>query len=188
MKQIIYETSYEGMPIQVVDTVRSRYLRFDKEDGYNGKNVQTKLNKKEPYWLMSVYQKMVDHVDFEKANTYLILGLGGGTMPKYISHKNPEAKIDVVELLPEVIDIAYEYFALKKTPNITVYNEDGLEFIKNTEKTYDVIWWDIFGRGGKTPPHLKQELVQDKLDAILNDKGTLIFNKGSGQFTHYVKP
>ena len=50
----------------------------------------------------------------------LYIGLGGGSAPKRTWRDFPGVRIDVVELDPEVVDIAYKYFAVPRDPRLTV--------------------------------------------------------------------
>src|SRR3954464_11409302 len=40
----------------------------------------------------------------------MIVGLGGGTMPMFLHHYYPNATIDVVDIDPDVVKVAKEYF------------------------------------------------------------------------------
>ncbi len=56
----------------------------------------------------------------------------------------PGLKLDVVELDPAVVDVAYEYFALPRDPRLTVSVEDGRRFLTRNEGPWDAILIDAF--------------------------------------------
>jgi spermidine synthase len=53
-------------------------------------------------------------------------------------------RIDAVELDPEVVDIAYEYFELPRDPRLDVVVEDGRRFLAENEGPWDAIMVDAF--------------------------------------------
>jgi spermidine synthase len=81
----------------------------------------------------------------ENINTALILGLGGGSLVKFIHHYFPLCQIDAVEKSQEVKNIAYNYFALPKHQNIQVYIDDAGNFIRSSKaREYDLIAVDAY--------------------------------------------
>jgi len=74
--------------------------------------------------------------------------LGAGTIPSYLFHRFPNTLIDVVELLPELKDVASDYFSMPRDDRLKVIIEDGYDYIMNTEHVYDVIFMDIFNKNG----------------------------------------
>src|SRR5690606_33621541 len=44
----------------------------------------------------------------------LLVGLGGGSLAKFIHHSMPETRLHVVEIKREVVDVAHRYFALPR--------------------------------------------------------------------------
>ena len=49
-------------------------------------------------------------------NRILVLGLGGGVIPREMRHYYPDADIDVVEIDGEILNVAKEYFIFKEDP------------------------------------------------------------------------
>ena len=75
-------------------------------------------------------------------------------------------EIDVVELDPEVVTAAYEYFAMPRDPRLQVEVEDGRRFLARNEGPWDVIVVDAF-YSDSIPFHLATreflELVRTRL-------------------------
>lgn len=81
--------------------------------------------------------------DFPKR--VLLIGLGAGSQAKFLYRHRPSAHLTVVEIEPKVVDAAYESFLLPVDPaRIEVVIGDGVEFVKTTELTFDLILVDGF--------------------------------------------
>jgi len=143
-EKILYEVESHGTKIQVIDKKRVRHLRFG-----NGAR-QSSIDKSNPYKLQTKYARDIVKVfeQFANLNRFLVLGLGAGTIPSYLFHRFPNTLIDVVELLPELKDVASDYFAMPRDNRLNVIIEDGYDYIMNTEHVYDVIFMDIFNKNG----------------------------------------
>ena len=109
--------------------------------------------------------------DPDEIDRVLFVGGGGFTGPKrFVSEY--DATVDVVEIDPEVIDAAEEYFALEESDRLTVYNDDGRRFLQETDHTYDLIVLDAYKKD-KVPFQLTtvefMRLANDRLssDGIL---------------------
>ena len=74
----------------------------------------------------------------------LYIGLGGGSAPKRTWRDFPATRIEAVEIDPEVVDIAYEYFELPRDPRLQVEVEDGRRFLAANEGPWDAIVVDAF--------------------------------------------
>jgi spermidine synthase len=82
----------------------------------------------------------------------LILGMGTGTSVKQFEHFYPEARIDAVEIDPEIIRIAAEkWFDVHETDRIRIFPLDARPFLSKTDKKYDVIELDMFQGGPDIP-------------------------------------
>lgn len=76
----------------------------------------------------------------------LFIGGGGFSTPKYFLENYPDMIIDVVEIDPDVIKVAKDYFNLKKDRRLTIYNRDGRVYITNSNKKYDLIVLDAYSK------------------------------------------
>jgi len=143
-EEILYEIESHGTKIQVIDKKRVRHLRFG-----NGAR-QSSIDKSNPYKLQTKYAREMVKVfeQFANLNRFLVLGLGAGTIPSYLFNRFPNTLIDVVEILPELKDIASDYFSMPRNDRLNVIIEDGYDYIMNTEHVYDVIFMDIFNKNG----------------------------------------
>lgn len=83
----------------------------------------------------------------------LIVGLGGGTIPRFIHSYFPEMIIDVVELDPAVVTVATEYCGFEEGARLRVHVDDGRDFIEASRGGYDAIILDSFDTDS-IPAHL----------------------------------
>ena len=64
----------------------------------------------------------------------LYIGLGGGSAPKRTWRDFPGVQLDAVELDPEVVDVAYEYFELPRDPRMKVEVQDGRRYVADERR------------------------------------------------------
>ena len=80
----------------------------------------------------------------------LLIGLGAGSLAKFIYHKLPDTKITVVEIDPQVEIIARLHFKLPDDPlRLRVVIGDGARFLLQDGAQYDYILVDGFDKNGK---------------------------------------
>ena len=80
----------------------------------------------------------------------LLIGLGAGSLAKYIYHKLPATKITVVEIDPQVEIIARLHFKLPDDPlRLRVVIGDGAQYMLEDGKKFDLILVDGFDKSGR---------------------------------------
>lgn len=73
----------------------------------------------------------------------LMVGLGGGSLAKFVYHKLPEAVSDVVEVNPDVVSIARRFFHVPPADDrLCIRVCDGAEFMRRPGPGYDAILVD----------------------------------------------
>ncbi len=106
----------------------------------------------------------------------LFIGLGGATIPKALIKLLPNVQIDVVEIDPEVINIAEKYFSFTSTNNVKIFAQDGVDFIKKANpETYDIVFLDGFDTEYIPPAFLTTEFTSN-LKKILTKTGIACVN------------
>jgi spermidine synthase len=105
----------------------------------------------------------------------LSIGGGGYTFPRYMEASYPRAHLEVVEIDPEVTDVAYRYLGLPRETRIKTFNTDGRWFVMNCKEKYDVIFTDAFN-DLTIPYHLTTKEFVGELNSILADNGILMSN------------
>ena len=168
--KIVHTKDSQYHRIAVVEDDDSRYLRFDS-------SFQSGMYKNEPF------RTRFDYTDYlqlplaykPEAKKLLYIGLGGGSAPKRTWRDFPAAQLDVVELDPEVVDIAYKYFALPRDPRIKVDVEDGRRFLARNEGPWDAIVVDAF-YSDAIPFHLATREFLELARSRLTPGGVVVSN------------
>ena len=73
----------------------------------------------------------------------LMLGLGGGDMVRYLHHHLAKVKLRSVEIDPEVIAVAHDYFGLPQS-RCEYIEDDASHFIQHDRESYDSLLVDIY--------------------------------------------
>ena len=106
----------------------------------------------------------------------LLIGLGAGSLAKFIYHKLPATRIDVVEIDPQVEVVARLHFKLPHDPQrLRIHIDDGARFMLAGETQYDCILVDGFDHKGSPGP-LDTLPFYQACRARLSDKGLLGVN------------
>ena len=81
--------------------------------------------------------------------TALLLGLGGGSLPKFLRRHFPGCQLDVVELRPMVVELARRYFHFEEHPCTNVHITDAGRYLeKELPASLDLILVDIHNADG----------------------------------------
>ncbi|MDY6764329.1 MAG: fused MFS/spermidine synthase, partial [Halobacteria archaeon] len=165
----VYKTQTPYQNLKVVDDGNVRTLYLDGQP-------QSAMYLDRPYRHVFDYTRyfhipllMTDDVD-----RVLFIGGGGFTGPKIFAKKY-NVTVDVVEIDPEVIRVAKEYFRVNESEKLRIYNMDGRRFLETTEKEYDLIILDAY-RKDKVPFHMTTKEFMDLAYDKLDDDGILFAN------------
>lgn len=80
----------------------------------------------------------------------LLIGLGAGSLVKFIYHRLPDTRITVVEIDPQVEIIARLHFKLPDDPErIRIIIGDGADFMRQEGRKFDAIFVDGFDKDGR---------------------------------------
>ena len=125
--------------IQVVDYGELRALRFVGESPVDV--VETLIDRREPYRLQHRYAQamMAGLIYRAEPSSVLLIGLGGGALVHFLQHHFPELQLDVVEIDPEIVRVAREYFGAAAGPRTRIFVADGYEHLARSSERYDLI-------------------------------------------------
>jgi spermidine synthase len=112
----------------------------------------------------------------KEVSSVLMIGGGAYTYANYLQFKYPDLKIDVVEIDPQLLTVAKQYFNFRPNKNFSNYNVDGREFLNSNTKKYDVIFLDAYQNGAATPFQLITKEAMTKIYNSLSDNGQLYLN------------
>ncbi len=154
-------------------------LRFGRRGGVP---IQSQVHLDELHRHMLDYTKMTfcGLLYQPRPQRMLVLGLGGGVIPRQMRDFFPEAQIDVVEIDEAIVPIAKRYFAFADDETLKVHIEDGRVFIKKQlrlEKPpqYDFIVLDAFN-GDYIPFHLMTREFLREVRGVLAEGGVVVAN------------
>lgn len=120
----------------------------------------------------------------------LFVGLGGGTLPIVLRKYYPDIQIDSIELDPEVVQVARQYFGLREDEQMRIFVGDGRVHIRRLarqSRSYDVVFLDAF-RGGYIPYHLTTKEFLDLVHQLVGDTGFVVSNLRPGfESYHYQR-
>jgi spermidine synthase len=151
-EKVIYEKAspYNNIIVSE-DAAGLRVLRFEE----NGAR-QTIAKPGDPTYLGFAYTRVAFAglaLTEPDPRRIMIVGLGGGTMPMFLRHYYPQATIDVVDIDPDVVHVAREFFGFREDDAMRAHVGDGRQFVEAVREPYDIIFLDAFGTRN-VPPHL----------------------------------
>lgn len=141
---------------------------------------QSCMNMRHPDRIVMSYPQMMLaslYVNPEPAAA-LIVGLGGGTIPRALLQILPELRIDVVEIDPAVVRVAKKYFEFTDGPRLRVFEMDGRVYVRRAIRQgqrYDLIMLDAFDHE-YIPEHLLTREFIDEVKSLLSPRGVLAAN------------
>lgn len=101
----------------------------------------------------------------------LVIGLGCGGLLKELVGEN--FNIEVVEINPKMPEIAENYFLLPENLNYKIFVDDGLHFLRQTPKKYDIIIVDLCDIL-ETNAHLYTEEFYEIVSLKLKDESSFL--------------
>jgi spermidine synthase len=176
----VWRTVADGIQIEVSEKQGIRYLHLDQDD------VQSAMRVKSPNELVLAYSRaMMGILLFNDApKEAALIGLGGGSLPKFIYHYLPTLTLQVAELYPEVIVTAKSLFFLPENDErLQVQAIGGEEFIPALSRPMDIIFHDAFSATGIARSLVSEDFLRVCFDK-LNPQGALVVNLwGSDKYT-----
>lgn len=108
----------------------------------------------------------------------LILGLGGGSIPRVLRKVLPRARIEIAEIDEAVVQVAADWFDFAPDGNVQVRVRDGRQLVRQAgirERRYDLIVLDAFN-GDYIPEHMMTREFLEECKRILAPGGVLVAN------------
>jgi spermidine synthase len=110
-----------------------------------------------------------------EAERILFIGLGGGSLPRWVHRRLPRAEMDVAELDPEVVQVARRFFAVPEDPRLRLHELDGRVFVRKTTRDYDLVFLDAYFADA-LPFHLLTVEFFRELKTRLRPGGGVVLN------------
>ena len=107
---------------------------------------------------------------------FLMIGLGGGSLAKFVYHRMPAAHTTVVEINPQVVAAARAYFFLPpEDDRFEVVIAEGGQYVADHPDSADVLMVDGFD-GFSLADSLITQRFYDDCAAALSERGVLAVN------------
>ena len=167
--------SDEGV-IEVVDLGDERSLHFGTYPR------QSTMSLAKPHSLKLTYtQSMMACLLLNPApRRALVIGLGGGSLTKFLLHHFPNCYVDVIEFRQDVIDVAHKYFQLPRDePRLRIVKGDGYDELQSIyfagDAEYDLVLADAYDHEGMADT-VRGQAFFDACAGVLTEVGVLSVN------------
>jgi spermidine synthase len=164
--RVLYETQtpYQELEVTQINDTRTLYLDDQQHSAMDVDRPTRHVFEYTRYFHLP-YLLADDPDDIDRV---LFIGGGGFTGPKRFVEEY-DATVDVVEIDPEVIDVAKRYFAVDESDEqLNIYQGDGRRYLRETNRSYDLIVLDAYKKD-KVPFQLTTveffELAESRLSA-----------------------
>jgi spermidine synthase len=179
---VIHHSISDDGVIEIVQEESHRSLYF----GSDAK--QSEMDMSQPERLVLAYtQAMMAGLLFCPApKSILLIGLGGGSLARFLLHHLPGCNIDVVEFREDVVRLARGYFCLPDDRRLHITIGDGCNFLLSSDKKYDLILIDAFDHDGIAKSIKSIRFFEACYDA-LNDEGVAAINLWNSQQDQFAE-
>lgn len=139
-----------SVDIQISEEAGVRYLHFSSDW------VQGAMRVARPWALELDYTRemmacLLLHPEPEWPRNALLIGLGAGSLTKFLHRHRPAARITVAEIEPAVVAAARQYFKLPEADaRFNIVIAEGAEFVANAKKRWDLILVDGYDEDART--------------------------------------
>lgn len=143
-----------------------------------GSMVQSAMRLSAPYDLELAYtQHMMGFLLFHPdPGNITMIGLGGGSLAKFVYHQMPKTKTTVIEINPQVVRTAHNHFFLpENNDRLQVIISDGGDYIASHPTGMDIIMIDGFDDDFQVPSLCSQNFYA-LANKALNKNGVLVVN------------
>ncbi|MBF0178561.1 MAG: fused MFS/spermidine synthase [Magnetococcales bacterium] len=180
--QTLYHKQHRDGLVEVVEDGEHRTLSFDSH------LVQSRMFLADPIALALNYTRcMMAGLLLGEAKgrdtplRVLMIGLGGGSMAKFLLRHFPACRMDVVERDPDIPPLTREYFHLPDSDRLTLFLEDGASFLdRRAASGYDLILVDAYDREGMSSSVYAMRFFA-ALEAHLTSRGVVAVNFVRGE-------
>ncbi len=144
--------------------------------------IQSQMNVEDPDELVLPYtQLMMGFWLFNAAPRRIaLIGLGGGSLVKFIHRYLPDAQLDVAEINPDVIAMRDQFRVPPDDERLRVHCLDGAVMIKNLPQPVDALLLDGYSADG-IPHSLSTPAFFDRCRDALGEHGMLVANLSSDE-------
>lgn len=169
--KILYEKQSDFHNIKVVENEVGRFLHY--KDTYQAGFINTPFYKGNlPY----INYFTIPYLINPDIKDILLIGFGTGKIVNDWEKLFDNLKsIDVVDIEENIYDIAKDYFNFKKSDKVNFFLQDGIVFLRENTKKYDLIVVDVASDDGIDDRFLSDEYFK-LIKNSLSKKGIFVSN------------
>ena len=147
MGVVLHRSVNADRTLEVVAERGGRTLRFGGEAA-----IQSHMDPRDPERLALAYTRalLLPLAWAPAPGRILLIGLGGGSLVRYLLARLPRAMMTAVDSDPEMPVIARRWFGLPEDPRLAVHVGDGGDWL-TPGADWDLILVDAFDAGGPAP-------------------------------------
>lgn len=154
---------------KVYDNFRYRWLTFG-TSAY-----QTVINRRHPDRAIMGYIPALTLMTRQAQGDCCMFGLGGAATAHFITKYQPDINLLAVEKSEEVITIANTYFMAKELKNLSIVNQDAMEFVQQYPRKYRHLIIDLYD-ANQFPKECANHEFFSACTRILDSDGFLAIN------------
>jgi spermidine synthase len=177
--RLIYQSHDEDGILEVIEKNGVRSLHF------GSSSRQSSMLLTDPDRLeLSYVRAMTSWMLFKKTwDEALLIGLGGGSLAKFLLYHFPACRLRIVEYRQSVVKIARSHFGLPFDSRLKIIINDGSRYVgersRNCVERYDLLMVDAFDHDGLAPA-INNPSFFAACQSLLNPEGVLIINLWGG--------
>lgn len=177
---LVYQSHDDDGVIEVVERDGVRSLHF----GSYPRQSSMRLNAPDKLELdyvraMTSWLLFKENLDDEA----LIIGLGGGSLTKFLLQQFPDCRLKAVEYRKSVVKVARSHFGLPLDPRLKIIIDDGGQYVCQRMETYrehySLLMVDAFDHEGMAES-ISNEAFFIACKALLKKDGMLVINLWGG--------
>ena len=149
-----------------------RVLYFSKTRGAQSSMILSDPNRLGLAYLRTTVSGLALHPAPRKV---LLIGLGGAAIPKFLAKHYPDIELHIVEIDPDVVQVASRFFSFQPTEKMKIFVVDGRIFLTQSGEKYDLILLDAYA-SDSIPFHLTTQEFFQLVKAHLNPGGVVAAN------------
>lgn len=155
----LYSGSSQYGTYRVLDTIHdsrpARLLYGDDDSLQSGVALDDN-----PELLFDYNQRFLEMIMSRRPRNILIIGGGTCTFATAAHRLFPDLAIHVIEIDKLLIDLAYDFFELPRSPRLRLIVDDAVHYLATTSEQYDMIIIDAFFGYAVPPPLLRTDTIR----------------------------
>ena len=142
--RVLFELESDFHNIKVIENEIGRFLHY--KDTYQAGFINTNFYKGNlPY----INYFLIPYLMNPKIKNILLIGMGSGKIINDFEFLFEDLKsIDVVDLEENITNIAKNYFSFKESDKFNFILQDGITYLRNNKRKYDLVVVDVANNDG----------------------------------------